>query len=222
MLSTAAPPSHVCYSNEHCRLWDKESHCEFVIPNLFGRCACNSLFKQVGENCVALKMTPVIATQSETLEGTMVLPSSGALQEQAQANPNINSALEDSNPSNTIIDADGIEPSIQPTYTITNDALSTQEDSPLSQVSMKLPTAESANRLPITNRRDGEPNETLRDDMTANLHANDQPVYRVVTQPTLNIKKKDGPTKATPNKTHKHGHPKKSTLKGLRLYYLIQ
>ncbi|XP_026329784.1 serine protease nudel-like isoform X2 [Hyposmocoma kahamanoa] len=203
-----APPGHVCYSNEHCRLWDKESHCEFVIPNLFGRCACSSLFKQVGDKCIPQKIIPSIA-QSETHEGTMIVQSTSEPQKQSQINSNINS---DFNPPNTNIDTDDIEAIIQPTYT-SNDALSTEEDSPLSQVSMKLPTAEPAKILPITNRRDGEPNETLRDDMTANLHANDQPVYRVVTQPTVNIKKKDGTTKVTQTKPHKHGHPKKSTLK---------
>lgn len=214
ILSTAAPPGHVCYSNEHCRLWDKESHCEFVIPNLFGRCACNSLFKQVGEKCIPQKIIPAIAAQSETLEGTVVVQSTSETQKLSQKNSNVNSPLEDVNPPNTIIDTDDIDTFVQPTYTSNNDALSTEEDSPLSQVSMKLPTVEPAKILPITNRRDGEPNETLRDDMTANLHANDQPVYRVVTQPTLNVKKKDGTTKVTQGKPHKHGHPKKSTLKG--------
>ncbi|CAB3234526.1 unnamed protein product [Arctia plantaginis] len=216
-LDVAAPPGNVCYSNEHCRLWDKESRCEFVILNLFGRCSCNNYYKQVGDKCVPQKI-PAYATEAVVAEiDSFVDPTNAtAIYKDStfQRTPSMDNKPFASPPA--LISSDDIQPSNLPLYTNKNDVFSTYEDSPLMQAVMKVPTAESVKRLPVSNRKDGEPNESIRvDEMTANLHANDQPIYRVVTQPSVDRKtnkKGSGATKEQSN-SKKGGHQKKSSLK---------
>lgn len=223
LVISAAPPGHVCYSNEHCRLWDKESRCEFVILNLFGRCACNSYYKQVGDKCVAQKIPPY-ATEAVVAElDSVIAPINGTV---SYKDPSPTVQLTSSSDNSfgspvSQIGTEDIQPSNLPLYSNKNDVFSTHEDSPLMQAVMKVPNAEPTKRLPVTIRKDGEPNETIRvDEMTANLHANDQPIYRVVTQPSVEKKtnKKGAASKDQVNsgsKPHKGGHQKKSSLKGM-------
>lgn len=188
-----------------------------MIPNLFGRCGCNSTFRKVGDRCITQKPAypteAVIAEEEATAEESTNRTNLDKETYHVNTPSNITSGSDDGSLTNEATDNDEAKPSNLPLFTNKNGILSTQEDSPLMQAVLKAPTVEPLKRLPVSIRKDGEPNETIGvDEMTANLHANDQPIYRVVTQPTVDKKSNKKSHSGKPYKIA--GHQKKSSLKG--------
>lgn len=186
------------------------------------------MYQQINDRCIFQK-PPSYVTEAVIAEQEAFFANSGNISIHYKSKSPISLSPTAKNPYESplsIIDEDGISPSKLPMFTNKNELLSTQEDSPLMQAVMKVPTEEPGKRLPVSNRKDGDPNETIGvDELTANLHANDQPVYKIVTQPSVEKKtnKKTGSSKeqGSGGRPYKTGHQKKSSLKGMRIIFLI-
>nr|XP_018912737.1 PREDICTED: uncharacterized protein LOC109041034 [Bemisia tabaci] len=77
---TPAKVGQICYSDTHCRLWDSDTHCHFLIQNLFGKCVCNSPLGSMQNGACVPSPSPVETTESTEIAVSTEITTSGKSQ----------------------------------------------------------------------------------------------------------------------------------------------